>query len=273
MNESKPTQETPRYLLPIEQQADSHELPSICLFNRLNNLDIRKQLLDFLYNQDQARAGETIKKVQLSDDGKPLRDLRNRFIIESTTYVPKPYEEISRRFEKEMGEAQTITNFSRGANEPNLNNLPLEWKMPGEKNLHPKQWGIIEAHEKGHLVRPYYGKYSASIFSKAFDRNAVTYTFDDYLMEYPNRDVTYEDATENFYRYLFSPNELAERMSQLKNYFGMTADEKFTKEHLAYAREHYIKDTDLDNRMTHFFQAITPEKEDAFIELINSAGI
>lgn len=51
------------------------------------------------------------------------------------------------------------------------------------------------------------------------------------------------------------------------------SDEKFTKEHLRYAKEHYIADTGLDNGMAFFFQAISPEKEDAFLEIINNSGI
>ena len=58
-----------------------------------------------------------------------------------------------------------------------------------------------------------------------------------------------------------------------KNYFGMSSNEQFTKNHLKYVKLHYIEDTDFDNGMKHFFQAITPETEQAFLELINSSGI
>jgi hypothetical protein len=73
--------------------------------------------------------------------------------------------------------------------------------------------------------------------------------------------------------YLFTGQELAERMSQLKNYYGMKGNEPFTKEHLHYAREHYVQDTGMDNYMKFFFQAITPETEDEFLRIINSSGI
>ncbi len=62
-------------------------------------------------------------------------------------------------------------------------------------------------------------------------------------------------------------------MSQLKNHFGLKSDERFTKEHLDYARMHYVTDTGFDNRMTPFLKAITPETEESFLELINSSGI
>ena len=39
------------------------------------------------------------------------------------------------------------------------------------------------------------------------------------------------------------------------------------------AKENYIKDTGLDNLMSDFFEAITPEKEEEFLRLINTSGI
>ena len=82
-----------------------------------------------------------------------------------------------------------------------------------------------------------------------------------------------EEALESELDYLFSGPEVAERMSQLKNYFGMKGDEQFTKEHLHYAKEHYVSDTQVDNEMRLFFQAITPEREDEFVRLIHTSGI
>ena len=53
----------------------------------------------------------------------------------------------------------------------------------------------------------------------------------------------------------------------------MKGNEKFTLEHLAYAREHYVYDTGTDNHMSETLSLITKEKESKFIELINSSGI
>ena len=113
-------------------------------------------------------------------------------------------------------------------------------------------------------------------FAQAFDKGAVEYEMDDYWRVYPKKErneIGFEKARREFFRYLFSARELAERMSQLKNYYGMRGDEQFTKEHLDYARAHYIKDIGLDNHMRKFFAAITPEKEEMFLKLINTAGI
>lgn len=62
-------------------------------------------------------------------------------------------------------------------------------------------------------------------------------------------------------------------MNQLKNYFGFKGTEVFTNQHLDIAREYYLADTGMDNDMTEFFQAITPETEAKFLELINTSGI
>ena len=71
------------------------------------------------------------------------------------------------------------------------------------------------------------------------------------------------------YKDRLQADELVARMSQLKNYFGFKGNEPFTKEHLAYAREHYIQDTGLDNNMKSFFEAVPSEKEDEFILVMN----
>jgi hypothetical protein len=62
-------------------------------------------------------------------------------------------------------------------------------------------------------------------------------------------------------------------MSQLKNYFGMRGDEKFTKEHLEYARKNYMKDTGFVIQIKPFFDAITKETEKNFLDIINNLGV
>ncbi|MEN9881232.1 MAG: hypothetical protein RLZZ308_415 [Candidatus Parcubacteria bacterium] len=62
-------------------------------------------------------------------------------------------------------------------------------------------------------------------------------------------------------------------MSQLKGYFGMSGDEKFTSKHLEYARKNYLKDGMIDNNMHTFFDSITEKTEFYFLKLINSVGV
>jgi hypothetical protein len=168
------------------------------------------------------------------------------------------------------------------------------WVFPktGQK-LTKEQLMIAESHEKGHILRPYTLEYVeedengnevfkcflSEKFSKAFDFGAARFTDEEcedqkkFSIDEREKAMTNDEIRAELLLYLDHPAELTERMSQIKNYFGMNGSEKFTKEHLDYARKHYVPDTNFDNWMTQFFQAITPEKEDAFIELINSAGI
>ncbi len=110
---------------------------------------------------------------------------------------------------------------------------------------------IIESHEAGHGIREFIGTEGAELY---------------YIID--TQGMTSKDS-----RYLSKPDEVAERMSQLKNYFGLGPTEKFTAEHLRYAREHYIEDTGLDNQMSQFFTGVTPEREEQFLRLINELPI
>lgn len=120
--------------------------------------------------------------------------------------------------------------------------------------LTPRQKNIIEAHEKGHAVRTFPGAIGTEL-RKAFDPKSVQST-------HASREG-----------YLFKPDEIAERMSQLKNYFGFQRDEEFTTKHLTYAREHYVADTGLDNEMSTLLAAITPETEAQFLKVMNEYPI
>lgn len=121
------------------------------------------------------------------------------------------------------------------------NNLPLSEKG---KN-------IIESHEKGHAVREFYGAIGEEV------RNVLDFT------KFDRRHRVY----------FANADEIIERMSQLKNYFGFKANEQFTQEHLAYARKHYVSDTGLDNSMQYLMDAVTPDKESTFLQVMNSYPI
>ena len=144
--------------------------------------------------------------------------------------------------------------------------------------------GIIEAHEKGHVLRPYGSEYMRGRFASGFDLSRITFSEQEQkkiaiefntpdLADHRSAPLSREKMLECHLEYLFRGEEVAERMAQLKNYFGLRGAEPFTKEHLEYARAHYVPDTGLDNSMTQFFQAITPDTEAAFLRLINSMGI
>jgi hypothetical protein len=128
------------------------------------------------------------------------------------------------------------------------------------KPLTPRQKNIIEAHEKGHGLRDFRTSIDQLPFKESLDFDSLRAAEAAEQLKNPDR---------RFVNYIYKPEEIAERMAQLKNYFGFAGNEPFTREHLAYAREHYIEDTGLDNSMSIFFKAVTPETEEKFIETIN----
>lgn len=122
---------------------------------------------------------------------------------------------------------------------------------------------IVAAHEIYHgLVSPH-GRFAREII-RSFDFTAIT-KHNDKLRE--------QGLNDRIPPSYMNADELAARMAQLKNYFGMSGNEIFTKSHLDYARYNYINDTDLDNNMTVFFEMIAPELEQKFIHNMNSMPI
>jgi len=250
----------------VEEQANFQGPWSLLLFSRLEDPEIRRQLLDTL---------EEAYKKSLT------RGMLEN-ILESNLEKVKSDTPIS--FDPKV---RTVAGVNRreimGLTRP----LLMTGKPPRTRDL-----SIGEAHEKGHVLRwgfqeSGYGEekdgypiiYNLSErFNKAFDFSAVTFpdkAYEDFRKRNPDKkEMTDDEIRKDWIEYDFAtPMELSERMSQLKNYFGFTGHEIFTKEHLDYARQHFIPDTDFDNQMTQFFQAITPRKEEAFLELINSTGI
>lgn len=281
--------EKPRSELPIEQQANYEGSWTNLMCERLRNPEIRKQVIDLLVEQDQATIDEAKKAVEKRKKQgeafkKTFSDILTDINAEKKSTSRKQFEEqFEETFQKII--KNTPTSFSKkmpnsGGGPEGREILNLRWSIPKTgKRPTRRQWDILKSHEKGHKLRLYNAFYTGEKFWKAFDFSFVELTeqdCEDYRKHGETDDAklkTNDEIKNIVVDYLKFPMEIAERMSQLKNYFGLTGTDKFTKEHLAYAREHYIKDTEFDNEMTQFFQAITPEKEDAFIELINSAGI
>lgn len=121
-------------------------------------------------------------------------------------------------------------------------------------NLTMRQKNIIEAHEKGHGLRDFV----------TIDQSDFKHSIDFTIIDQSDKETGKRERG-----YLMMADEIAERMAQLKNYFGFNASDVFTKEHLAYVRENYIKDTELDNNMTTFLKAITENTTPKFLETIN----
>lgn len=140
----------------------------------------------------------------------------------------------------------------------------------------PRLISMAEAHEKGHGIRRFVGESEFTRkLAEGFDFASVPQGD---LDEYKNlvRVITQGDkevSNNEVLEYFEQPIEIIERMSQLKNYFGMKSHELFTSEHLNYAREHYLDDYQFPAQMRIFLSAITLKTEARFIELMNTLGI
>jgi hypothetical protein len=262
----------------IEKKANSQENQSILLFKRLSNLNIKKQLIDLLLKGEEYSSNHSFTFSKDKDD---------KIILIKKYKTPKTREELEEIYDKRLQQiiSSTDFDFSHESSTGGLGDIPekihIGFELPKGK-LTDFQWSIFEAHEKGHTMRQFsYSSFFDKYFSVGFDFSKVNYTQDDYLFylsvrkqETNNKEPeTIDKAKKAIIEYLSSASEIAERMSQLKNYFGMDSDQIFTSEHLKYAREHYDKDTGLDFDMHLFFQAITPETEEKFLELLNNSGI
>lgn len=121
--------------------------------------------------------------------------------------------------------------------------IDAERKNGNEYNDFDKE--IIEAHEKAHGI---FGNLTKG------ERDHIRMIFDNAKIGYPYRK---------------SPEEILMRMTQLKNYFGFKGNEQMSLNALHYAMAHYVKDVGLDNNMSDFFNAITPENEQRVVDLMN----
>ncbi len=117
----------------------------------------------------------------------------------------------------------------------------------GGETLNDRHKNIVEAHEKIHGLYTF----GASLGSR--------------LCATLDPEVSVEQGT-----YLRQPDEILARMSQLRNYFGLGANDAFTSEHLEIAKQRYVRDTGFDNDMSAFLSCITEKTRGAFIREMNA---
>jgi hypothetical protein len=283
--------------IPIENQANYKGNYSELVFSRLNNPVIRSQLLDLIEeNERWIQAHPPTKEVLKKDQhGEILTDDIGIPIFERVpdVYIPKSKKEIEASIREALEREQHFTQvdfqaepdesvgtaIDQSADITNPNNRTVRIGVKRNSSVplsenEIRNMSIIESHEKGHVFRVLRGSgFLEEKFSRAFDVSKISPN--NYLPDRP-AESTDQQVIDSAREYLFnfkSPHELIERMSQLKSYFGMKGDEKFTPQHLEYARKHYLEDGMMDNNMKTFFEAITPETEFTFLKLINSIGV
>jgi len=287
---SKESDDSVEDMLAVQREANYEGNDSELLFDRLDNSKILDQIVQMWMAGYKAKEGKIEQRPTQDEDGGIVFDVDGNYVLEDVLFVPPSEEETREKIAELIKEAKTSTPVFFDGRAPTSDGIGLDWKLPGDVFPSTKQKSIILAHEKGHLMRQFPGgvegdAYFREMFGKAFDMNNINFTEQDFedtvthrkqekqITGYglENEDYTYDRMRESTIGYLSSPEEIVERMGQLKNYFGFKGDEEFTQEHLDYARGQYIKDTGLDNNMRHFFEGITDDQE--FLPLINSVGV
>lgn len=236
---------------------------SMLLFDRVQSPDISSQLKKLLLLD---RKYDLLNE-EIFDMEKVSSEFDEDFkIISNDTPVT---------FKGEMSSANSI----RGIRE---NIDPFFCDPITDKEPTVLETSYVEAHEKGHYLRRLKSTAISNYFAKTVDLSKLSITQEYFekikiysIKEYGKEaeDMTHADVVELITSYFKYSVEIMERMSQLKNYFGFKGGEIFTKQHLQYAREHYVEDTQMDNYMGFLFDCITPETEECFLQVINNSGV
>jgi hypothetical protein len=253
----------------IEKSANFEGNDTLLFFERLQNPKIREQMIELF-----------LKYKNYSGDGYEYKTDENDQIIKVLIPDSKPVtrNEIEEEIEENIRKASLSTGINLDKNPKKMGGDQKELfifsKDPetGEQ-FTQKQLSMIEAHEKGHSIRSFSIDSMPEIKS-GFDFSKIEFTPElQNIFKNEEKEESIKEINERIFEYFTSPNEIIERMSQLKNYFGMKGEELFTKEHLDYIKKHYMKDTGFTLQIKPFLDSITKETEIRFLELINSLGI
>lgn len=265
--------------LRIESLANYEGNMTELLLKRVSHPTIRGQIVALLSAKENHRAAYFEACIPSPHDSQMIRDAFGQDYPASTrdNYVKPSVPDMEASLDARITEVSRYTPISFDQSGiSSVDAIEVNCAFPGQAKMTTKQQSIVEAHEKGHILRPYWFTFFDEYFQSGFESSKSVFArgdpfIDSLVVQEP--DLSPEALQNGFVDYLFTGGELAERMAQLKNYFGMSGDEAFTKAHLDYARLHYIEDTNMDNFMKQFFQAITPETESNFLRLINTSGI
>ncbi len=268
----------------VEKEANYEGNDTLLYYERLKNPTIKKQLVDLLYDHYQ-------EAKSLPND---VDEHGNLFRNPNKNEQPKSREQIEKELDDQIEKVFSVTALDydpKGTSDSRGIEIKDEYinsgtVAPFSRNFETgepwtqKQLSIIEAHEKGHGVRGNFPRLTNELRQKvvrSLDSSKVV--IDDRfrnMWREVNKtppDETNDHTDREILEYFLQPGEIIERMAQLKNYFGLKGEEEFTKKHLDYAKAHYIADTGMGMQIRPFLEAVTPETEPKFLELINSLGI
>lgn len=251
---------------------------TIVFHERLNNPEIQDQLVSTL-KKHRETMGEYLKIRKEDENGHLV--LKNEQELKDYTDEDSIKKELIDKINTVF--ASTEINFKENGGsyggEGKVGSVAIFSRNSDNNEYHTaKQLSMIEAHEKGHGIRSFKApsKEFLNEIKSCFDTTQVMNDLDTvrlWKVAAGETVLSDEEAAYQLVNYIFTPVEVMERMSQLKNYFGMKGSEKFTKEHLKYVKEHYINDVGMVAQIKPFLDAITPETEDNFLKVINSFGV
>jgi hypothetical protein len=148
----------------VEGTANYEGNDSTLLFQRLKNQKIRNQVIDLLLQNEQSKAGKVVRYRHFDKNNSLIRRPEDRKVF----YTPLSREHLELEYDKILHEMQDHTDikFAEWDFETSTNVcMVLGAKAPwNDKTYTVKQMSIVEAHEKGHSVRAYFGKF----FEKSF---------------------------------------------------------------------------------------------------------
>lgn len=265
---------------PLESVANFEGNHSLLLRERLQNPTIKRKLVDLIFEYQ-----ETIdppkNSFRLDDSGNLVEIPPSDWVREIQTK-----EQIEKELSERMGKVFSFTKIeydttkgSHSGGEGDVGTVSFcSPDLETGSKWTTRQLSIIEAHEKGHGIRSFREpgeRFKAKVLSGFnFSKVKISPLLREVWLKIDSDPLTNtNNVDQKIIEYFTQPMEIIERMAQLKNYFGMSADGDFTKEHLNYARNHYCTDTGMSLQIKIFIDAITPETEQRFLELINSLGI
>ncbi|MCX6703583.1 MAG: hypothetical protein NTV02_02765 [Candidatus Zambryskibacteria bacterium] len=282
--------ENKNIIFDIEKSSNFEGNDSVLLYERLQHPGVKKQILDLMSEFEQTKEPVRITSYDVDEVGNFIetssseeeRKIKNREELEKE--LDERVKAVFHSTDIEHDEV-VVGSFSKGKGD--VGTIFLRGINPDDgKKYSIKQLSIIEAHEKGHGIRDFMGAgeiFKSKIrsgfdFSKLSIEEKMRKEFIEIEMQEAfntteKREIDEDSVNKRILDYFMQPNEIIERMSQLRNYFGMKGIEVFTREHLQYAKNNYTKDTGMGMQIQLFFDAITPETEEKFLELINTLGI
>lgn len=240
---------------------NSDEDWTLLLYNRLRRIELKKRFLDFKHRFPTTEARDSSKFRRTPgeelDLDKPVDIPKDNFeqalngydtnlenVFASTRYHYAKGQYFDGNNVEEL-ESHTERNGGASAGYGDVGSVFIDAKDKENIPYTNRSKNIIEAHEKAHGVFGHLTQGERRYIWDIFGHAKIGYKYKD------------------------NPEEILIRLTQIKNYFGFKGDEKMTLSRLRYAKNHYVENTRLDNNMTEFFAAITPENEQKVVDLMN----